>query len=83
METILEKLEQLSTLARETSGGSFVIQHIKETGKWKVVFGCIMTNKKDKLQPTTFEQAIDEAIVWISTRRRKCFFPEIFTLYKP
>ena len=78
MKTILEKLKQLSDLARETGGASFIISHIKETGKWKVVFP---NTSKDKLYPVEFEQAIDDAIEFILNARIKREISESFTLY--
>jgi Holliday junction resolvase len=78
MKTLNEKFKQLSDLARETGGASFIVSHVKETGKWKVVFPNIF---KDKLQPTELEQAIDDAIEFILNVRKKREIFETFTLY--
>ena len=76
--TLLEKITELSELARETGGASFIISHIKETGKWKVVFP---NTSKDKLPPVEFEIAIDNAIEFILNARKKRKTFETFTLY--
>ena len=76
MKTLIEKLENLSNLARETSGAAFVIQHCKENGKFKVVFNNVFIGSKEKLKATDFETAIDEAITFILIKRRKHNKPE-------
>jgi hypothetical protein len=82
MKTLSEKLEQLSNLARETSGAAFVIQHVKENGKWKVTFNNLLLSKKNKPKETDFKSAIDAAIQFILENRKIHDKPEIFTLYK-
>jgi hypothetical protein len=78
MKTLNEKFKQLSDLAMETGGASFIVSHVKESGKWKVVFPNTF---KDKLQPTELEQAIDDAIEFILNARKKRKTFETFTLY--
>lgn len=65
---ILSKLDELSYLARETSGAAFVIQHNKETGQFKVVFNNAV-NKCKELKDTDFLSAIINAIEWLKKER--------------
>lgn len=82
--TIYELLDELSFLSRETTGASFVIQHMKEDGTWKVVFSnCMVTVKHDdRLKPTDFESALRNAIEWIRSRRKVIELPvEKYTMF--
>lgn len=81
---IPELLDELSFIARETTGGSFVIQHCKEDGQWKVVFTNAMAMVKNdgKLKYTDFRQALINGIIWIRSRRKLVEVPiERYTIY--
>jgi hypothetical protein len=79
--TIHKLLDELSFLSRETVGASFTIQHNKETGKWKVVFGNAMAARA-KLKDTEFEDALKQAIDWLRNERKPLTAPqEKFTLF--
>lgn len=80
---INKMLDELSFLSRETSGGSFYIQHVKDSGKWKVCFQNCMMFSKQKLKEKDFDEAIQDAIDWIKTERRQVEIPiEKYTLFK-
>lgn len=81
--TIPELLDELSFLSRETTGASFCIQHIKDTGKYKVVFNNAMTQMKhDPLKQTDFESCLTEAIDWIRVKRKPVEVPtEKYTMF--
>lgn len=81
--TIEALLDELSFLSRETVGASFVIQHSKDDGSWKVVFNNAMVQlKNDPLKNTDFKQALINSIEWVRTKRRAVEVPiEKYTLY--
>jgi hypothetical protein len=82
--TIAELLDELSFLSRETTGASFVIQHSKDNGQWKVVFSNAMTTVRhcDRLKYTDFKTSLISAIEWIRAKRRHVEVPiEKYTMY--
>lgn len=81
-EEILKLIDELSFLCRETVGASFVIQHSKDTGKWKVVFNNVMLSSKERLKEKDFDDALKDAIQWLRSERKEIVTPqERFTLY--
>lgn len=79
---VLKLIDELSFLSRETNGASFTIQHVKDTGKFKVVFLNAMMFSKEKLKEKDFVEAIEEAIQWIKSERKPIQVPEEkYTLY--
>ena len=81
---IQKLLDELSFLSRETTGASFVIQHSKDSGLWKVVFNnCMVTLRNDPLREyVEFEQALMNAIEWVKKNRKSIEVPvEKYTLY--
>lgn len=72
MKTIQELLDELSFLSRETIGASFVIQHSKDSGLWRVVFNNAMVQLKNdqRTKETDFHTALSNAVEWIKSRRK-------------
>ena len=84
MNEIPKLLDELSFLSRETIGASFVIQHSKENGLWKVVFNnCMVTLRNDPIKETVeFEEALRRGIAWIRSRRKPIETPtEKYTMF--
>lgn len=78
---ILKLLDELSFLTRETNGASFTIAHIKDSGKWKVVFNNVMVARKTLVEKD-FDEAIKDAIQWLKSERRPVDVPqEKYTLF--
>jgi hypothetical protein len=80
---LLDKIEKLSFLSRETTGAAFVIQHEKSTGLFKVVFSNVILSSRSELKAKALDDAIDDAILFIESRRVLVDVPaERFTLFK-
>lgn len=83
MKDLLNRIDKLSYLSRETNGASFCIQHEKSSGLFKVVFTNVMLSSRRELIPKPFDEAIDDAIVYIESNRRPVEIPtERFTMFK-
>lgn len=81
-EDICKLLDELSFLSRETNGASFLISHIKEDGRWKVVFNNAMKHSRNRLKATDFVQAIKDGIEFLKSERKPISIPEEkYTLY--
>lgn len=72
MKTIAELLDELSFLSRETVGASFVIQHCKDSGLWKVVFvnAMVMLKNDTRIKETDFNTALINGIDLLRSRRK-------------
>lgn len=79
MDNILDKITKLSQLASETSCAAFVIQHVKSTGKFKVVFNNKFGSSK-KTKPEDFEKAIDNGIEFLLKNRKETDIKNHFKL---
>ena len=73
-----DKFEELSKLSRETKGASFVIQHIKDTGLYKVVFPNL--HNEVKFVPNSIDKAVNDAIRYLKHNRKPLIENEKYTL---
>ena len=77
---IVRLLYKLSNLSRETVGASFVIQHSKKNGTWKVSFTSLIGGTpKDSWD---MENALLKGIKFLEENRKKESVQKTFTLFK-
>ncbi len=82
MDKFLRNLKELSELSRKTIGGSFIIQHTKSTGLYRVNFNNAVYGGGGRLKEKDIVGAVEDALAFMKENMKPLEHPHAeFTLF--